>query len=60
MERVNARWLCLRPPARLEPYELHAFHNLLTGDERLAAGHELLQRFRRVTARHGVRDLDRW
>jgi transposase len=60
IKRVNVRWLCLRPPAQLEPYELNALHDILAGDERLALGHELLQRFRRVIARRSVRDLDQW
>jgi transposase len=60
IKRVNVRWLCLRPPAQLEPYELNALHDILEGDERLALGHELLQRFRRVITRRSVRDLDHW
>ena len=38
VKRVNVRWLCLRPPAQLEPYELDALHDILEGDERLALG----------------------
>ena len=60
IKRVNVRWLCLRPPAQLEPYELAALQDILASDERLALGHELLQRFRRVIARRSVRDLDQW
>jgi transposase len=54
------RWLCLRPPDQLEPYELNALQDILEGDERLAIGYELLQRFRRLIARRSVRDLDQW
>src|SRR5437763_12003982 len=60
IKRVNVRWLCLRPPAQLEPYELNALHDILEGDGRLALGHESLQRFRRLIARRSVRDLDQW
>ena len=60
VKRVNARWLCLRPPAQLEQYEFAALQDILASDERLALGHELLQRFRRVIARRSVRDLDQW
>ena len=49
--RINVRWLCLRPPDQLEPYELDALRDILDGDERLALGYALLQRFRRVIAR---------
>ena len=55
IKRVNVRSLCLRPLAQLEPYELNALHDILEGDERLAVGHELLQRFRRVIARRSAR-----
>jgi len=60
VKRVNVRWLCLRPPDQLEPYELDALRVILEGDERLALGYALLQRFRRVIARRSVRDLDDW
>jgi transposase len=60
VKRVNVRWLCLRPPEQLEPYECDALHDILNDDERLAAGYELLQRFRRLIARRSVRDLIRW
>ena len=46
MKRVNLRWLCLRPPHQLQPHECDALHDILNDDERLAAGYELLQRFR--------------
>ena len=35
-------------------------HDILNDDERLAAGYELLQRFRRLIARRSVRDLIQW
>ena len=60
IKRVNVRWLCLRPPDQLEPHELDALQDILDGDERLALGYELLQRFRRLIARRSVRDLDQW
>jgi hypothetical protein len=42
VKRVNVRWLCLRPPGQLEPYELDALQDILNDDERLAAGYQLL------------------
>ena len=60
VKRVNVRWLCLRPPDQLESHERDALHDILNDDERLAAGYELLQRFRRLIARRSVRDLIEW
>jgi len=60
VKRVNVRWLCLRPPGQLEPYECEALHDILNNDERLAAGYELRQRFRRLINRRSVRDLIHW
>jgi transposase len=60
VKRVNVRWLCLRPPDQLEPHECGALQDILNEDERLAAGYELLQRFRRLINRRSVRDLIRW
>jgi transposase len=54
------RWLFLRPPDQLEQYELDALRDILEGDEQLALGYALLQRFRRLIARRSVRDLDEW
>jgi transposase len=58
--RVNVRWLCLRPPDQLDQYERAALEDVLADDERIAAGYQLLQRFRRLIARQCVRDLDDW
>jgi len=44
----------------LESHERDALHDILNDDERLAAGYELLQRFRRLIARRSVRDLIEW
>ena len=60
MKRVNLRWLCLRPPQQLQPHECDALQEILNDDERLAAGYELLQRFRRLINRRSVRDLIQW
>jgi transposase len=60
MKRVNLRWLCLRPPNQLQPHECDALQDLLNEDERLAAGYELLQRFRRLINQRSVRDLSQW
>src|SRR5207302_2861329 len=58
--RVNVRWSCLRPPDQLEEYEREALKSVLADDERIAAGYQLLQRFRRLVVRQCVRDLDLW
>ena len=60
IKRVNVRWLCLRPPEQLDHNERRALQEILDGDERLASGYDLLQRFRRLIARRGVGDLDQW
>jgi transposase len=57
VKRVNVRWLCLRPPNQLEAHERDGLQDILNGDERLAAGYNLLQRFRRLINRRRVRDL---
>jgi transposase len=60
VKRVNVRWLCLRPPNQLEPHERDALEEVLADDERLAAGYDLLQQFRRLVVRRSVRDLNVW
>ena len=57
---MNVRWLCLRPPDQLDEVERDALQEILNEDERLACGHGLLQRFRRLIARRSVRDLVDW
>src|SRR5713226_7248598 len=56
-KRLSLRWLCLRPPHQLDHEEQKALQLALEEDERLAAGYRLLQRFRRLIARRGIRDL---
>ncbi len=60
VKRINVRWLCLRPPDQLEPHEREALEDVLADDDRLAAGYDLLQRFRRLVARRSVGDLNVW
>jgi transposase len=60
VKRLNVRWLCLRPPAQLDRDECTALDELLLNDERVNAGYQLLQRFRRLIARRNERDLDKW
>jgi len=60
VRRFNVRWLCLRPPNQLDQHEREALQAFLDDDERLAAGYQLLQRFRRLVVRNNVRDLDKW
>jgi transposase len=52
--------LCLRPPDQLDEFERAALEDVLADDERIAAGYQLLQRFRRLVVHHCVRDLDAW
>jgi len=59
-KRFSLRWLCLRPPHQLDHEEQKALQLALEEDERLAAGYRLLQRFRRLITRRGIRDLDTW
>ena len=44
----------------MQPHECDALQDILNDDERLAAGYELLQRFRRLINRRSVRDLIQW
>ncbi len=60
VKRFSLRWLCLRPPHQLDREEREALQIALEEDERLAVGYRLLQRFRRLIARRGIRDLDTW
>ena len=60
VKRFSLRWLCLRPPHQLDREEQGALQIALEEDERLAVGYRLLQRFRRLIAPRGVRDLDTW
>lgn len=58
--RFKARWLCLRPAAQLDPDEKYALERLLADHADLAAGHALLQRFRRLVADRDLAGLDPW
>jgi hypothetical protein len=60
LKRFSLRWLCLRPPQQLDHEEYTALQIALDDDDRLAAGYRLLQRFRGLIARRGIRDLDTW
>jgi transposase len=60
VKRVNVRWLWLRPPDQLDDDEHNALDEILSDDDRLNAGYQLLQWFRRLIARPSVRDLDQW
>jgi transposase len=56
----SVRWLCLRPPAQLEPDERAALDQVLAEDEEVARGYRLLQQFRQVVAERSVAALDHW
>jgi len=58
--RLSARWLCLRPPEQLKDYERQALEQLLVDDSELAAGYQLLQRFRKLVATRDHASLDQW
>ena len=58
--RFNARWLCLRPPDQLDDGERAALDRVLAENPDLAAGHSLLQRFRRLVAERDLDRLDPW
>lgn len=54
------RWLCLRPPERLDAAEQEALAHVLASDEEVARGYALLQRFRTVIASRDRSGLDQW
>ena len=58
--RFKARWLCLRPAEQLDPDQKDALARLLADHVDLAAGHALLQRFRRLVADRDLAGLDTW
>src|SRR5262249_9159715 len=60
LKRLGFRWLCLRPPHQLNHEEHDALQRALEEGERIATGYRLLQRFRGLIARRGIRDLDTW
>jgi transposase len=60
VKRLNVRWLCLRPPDQLDADERNVLDEILSEDDHLNTGYQLLQRFRRLIARRNVRDLDIW
>ena len=59
-QRLSMRWLCLRPPQRLNPQERSLLDRLLAQDIDLAAGHRLLQGFRQVIKDRDIAGLDNW
>jgi transposase len=58
--RYLVRHLCLTPPARLTSDERAALDGLLAADPGLAAGHDLLRRFRGLVAARDAGALDGW
>jgi len=58
--RTTVRWICLRPPEQLKPEERLVLEAVLAGDQDLAKGHDLVQRFRRLVATRDIGGLDRW
>jgi transposase len=60
VRRLKARWLCVRPPGRLDPEERAALDRLLAESPDLAAGHSLVQRFRALVAGRDAAALGPW
>lgn len=60
VRRFKVRWLCLRPPEQLDPEERAALERVLAEEDDVAAGHDLLQRFRRLVAARDPAALDGW
>jgi transposase len=58
--RLSVRWLCLRPPTRLDTEEQTALRQLLEADPELARGYRLLQRFRALIADRDTAALITW
>jgi transposase len=58
--RLNLRWLCLRPPEKLDADETKLLAQVLAADPDLAQGHDLLQRFRHPLRDRNVVALDAW
>jgi transposase len=60
VRRFRVRWLCLRPPAQLDPDERAALDRVLAEHPDLAAGHALLQRFRHLVRTRDIVALNAW
>jgi transposase len=58
--RLNLRWLCLRPPEKLDADETKLLAQILAADPDLAHGHDLLQRFRQMIRAQDVAALEGW
>lgn len=58
--RLNVRWLCLRPPEKLDADETKLLAQILAADPDLAQGHDLLQRFRQMVRDQDVAALEVW
>jgi transposase len=58
--RVSVRWLCLRPPEQMDPLETKLLDQILLDDRTLAAGYDLLQRFRQTIRDRSVKALHVW
>lgn len=58
--RCSVRWLCLRPPEQLDAEEQIALQKILAEAPDLAAGHALVQAFRRLVRERDLTGLDAW
>jgi transposase len=58
--RSSGRWLCLRPPAKLDPTEEKLLAQILADDPAVAKGYDLLQRFRQTLRDRAVDALRAW
>lgn len=57
---LNLRWLCLRPPGKLDVDETKLLAQILAADPELAQDHDLLQRFRQTIRAQDVAALEGW
>lgn len=58
--RTSMRWTCLKPPQKLKADEQLLLEKLLAGDNELALGYDLLQRFRQLLKDRDLMPLHRW
>lgn len=59
-QRLNIRWLCLRPAEQLTAEEHQALQNLLAEDEEVATGYRLYHEFSRVLRERDRAGMTAW
>lgn len=58
--RLSVRWLCLRPPDKLDADETKLLAEILAADSELGQGYDLFQRFRQMIRDQDARGLHGW